>query len=1318
MLFEHELHSSRYFLGINRIARLMRLTAAIVFVLAASASYGPGLLAQGNTSGRFEGVVRDSSTGLPISGATIVLRSLSFDTKSTLITMEDGTFGKGSLNTGDYDIEVSASGYTTVKKTQTLYSMGSYRVEPVPFYLEPIKTATVPLPVVSGDPSPMPAPTVAVLPDRQDRERANFDLNPRRGGIFDRRSVNSLPLGSTTLTRTFDELAFLIPGVNPPPQSVGNTSGPGQGPGVGTSGQFAVNGLRSRANNFTVDGSDNNDEDIGVRRQGFFSLVPQPIESIQEYQIITLLAPAEFGRNLGAQVNALSRSGGNGLHGTIYGLYNSDKLNSSNFFDNDRGNTTFDLNGQRASGALVPVFIDDVRARVTNFAGSEDKLDLLQGGFAFGGRLVKEKVFFFLSGEYQRLEGTQERHFAVPTVEQRGFVRSGASGLQQCFSGSDCIPGFPTSISGDAVFSLFPFPNDPNGIYGRNTYTQESSTDALGRIFSGKIDWNLFNINGNQQVLTARYNYTNDSRDLTDVGGALFSAIRPVVRTDNFSAYLTGGINGSTSNELRVSWGRTRLRFDELRDQTFLDPISRSFSNPSDGMFLLNAPTLLNSTLPFGCTPANCSAPPRVDYVTDQTTEDTVLGLIGQLNVAGFSPVGVDVFNFPQRRTNNTYQIADNLRRQSGNHGLTFGADLRRVFLASNLPRNSRPLVTFNGSPDGFDLCDGTSGINCNSNPTLFTPQNSCGAGRFCSPTDLASVGGASGFFQSLILPGNNASIDLSYNQLNFFAQDEWRISRKVLLSFGLRYELNTTPKEKNSKIESTFSQALPSSVSQLSTFIEGRRKIYEEDRNNFAPRVGIAAEITPSLVLRGGFGIFYDQIVGAVVGQSRNVFPTFTTLNLGGGLVTCFDANFIAVSCGSPNAVIRQNELLNPVNGSLGGNPIVQQNTLNALNVNQIALLNALSAFPGFPNFNFNCSSGTCVRVAGSPIGATLPRRNLDIPFSSQYSVELEGLLFKDNFLKVAFVGTQGVDLLRFSNPNLGSNYLTVVRRTDLNPINNIPFTSVLTLDPTSNPGSNLFAGRPSPLIGSINRFETTGKSRYDSLQAGLRGRLLNSQLQYQVNYVYGKAIDDVSDVFDLAGASALPQNSAFQSGEFAPANYDIRHRVTYSFLYDLPLLKNYNSVARALFGGWQMSSQGKIRGGQPFTVNSVYDVNLDGNLTDRLNNTQFITVNNGNPRERLTLTCNRVQCESMLAAFGQDGAVQRNSFRAGRVIELDASFSKLFGIGEDRSVQFRMDVFNFINRANFGVPVRFLESPSFGQATDTLTPARRFQFGLKLNF
>src|SRR5205814_10434870 len=151
-----------------------------------------------------------------------------------------------------------------------------------------------------------------------------------RGGNFDERFLLSLPLPGV---RSFDDLAFLVPGVALPPLSIGTSVGPGIGPGVGTTGQFSVNGLRSRSNNFTIDGSDNNDEDVGVRRQGFTSLVPQSIESVQEFQIFTHLWDAGVGRNLGSQVNAVSRSGGNQVHGGVYDFFNQDALNARNFFD-------------------------------------------------------------------------------------------------------------------------------------------------------------------------------------------------------------------------------------------------------------------------------------------------------------------------------------------------------------------------------------------------------------------------------------------------------------------------------------------------------------------------------------------------------------------------------------------------------------------------------------------------------------------------------------------------------------------------------------------------------------------------------------------------------------------------------------------------------------------------------------------------------------------------------------------------------------------------------------------------------------------------
>ena len=1296
-----------------RVYRLMIISVA-VWMLAGSFS---SILGQTNVSGRFFGIVRDRDTRAVISEATATFRNLRTGSLTTARSGSDGQFSYTPLSPDDYDIEVKADGYLPQTKRQTLTAMEPTPVEPVPFDLE--KVSAVPVPTITPVGGPTPGPTAAATsPDSE-----NIVLNTSRGGIFDIRALLGLPIGSTTLTRTFDELAFYVAGVYPPPLAIGNTVGPGVGSGVGTSGQFSVNGLRSRANNFTVDGSDNNDEDIGVRRQGFLSLVPQPIESVQEFQIITLLAPAQYGRNLGAQVNAVSRAGGNDFHGILFGLANADFLNARDHFDSVAGNSSFNLQGRRLSGGLVPVTLNGQPIQITNDAGRKDNFSLLQGGFAVGGPIVRNKMFFFGSGEYEHLDGTRERHFAVPTVEQRGILGSGAQGFfgratqtaSNTAQAETVFPIFPTTATGDAVFSLFPFPNDPNGIYGANTYTKALPIDGRGLILSGRVDWDLFRYNSHQQTFTARYNFTNDKRDLTDVAGALFSAIQPKVRTDNISTFLAGGITNSLSNEFRFSYGRTRLKFEELRDD-FLQPVT-SLGAGQDTRFLLNARIIANQTIPTcpggqsPCLDTSLTFSPTVNYVsTGLLTENSPIGPVGQVIVGGFSPIGVDVFNFPQRRTNGTYQFADTARllfNASGSHSLAFGTDIRRTFLSSDLPRNARSLLTFYGGQctDVRTFCPRTAG--------------------YAQPLDYAASGASTGFFQSLISPGSDSSIRLSYYQLNFFAQDEWRIARNLTINAGLRYELNTTPKEADSKIEKTFSQSLPSYLSGLSQFIDGRTSIYDSDRNNFAPRVGFAYAPTTNTAIRGGFGVFYDQILGAVVSQSRNVYPTFTNLNFGsGGLAV----NGVSSDPNVPRAFSifnPRNAIFDPSSGRVcnfadilagvsvpcrdprtGGSIfLIQPGTMNTVNpaLSQQQLQTALGdIYAAFP--------------AGSLFGTTLPTRTLDAPFSYQYSLGVEQRIFKNTFVSAAYVGTTGRHLLRFTSPNLGGNFVTRISGFFYNSQGcNSDSTSTALCVPQALGSTAGFAPRPVQNAGAISQFETTGRSQYHSLQLEVRGRF-STRLQYRANYVFGKVNDDVSDVFDLAGAFALPQDSVTFAGEYAPANFDVRHRFAYTFLLDTPKLKDQNDYVRAVLGDWRIASTGRFYTGQPYTVNTTVDVNQDGNLTDRLNNTKYITET-GDRSRPLILADNAVFRE-MLARFGQDGSVPRNSFRAGSVLDLDISFARRFAFAETQAIEVRADVFNFINRANFGIPVRFLESPGFGRATDTITPGRRVQIVLRYFF
>src|SRR5262249_14487788 len=144
--------------------------------------------------------------------------------------------------------------------------------------------------------------------------------------------------------------------------------------------------------------------------------------------------------------------------------------------------------------------------------------------------------FYFLSGEWQTVNANKESSFAVPTVSERGLFNSGATGLAvDPFNGAR-VDSFPATVIGDAIFSLYPFPNNPNVIYGPHTFTQELPAGERGRDFSAKLDAN-FRLRERQQGFASRYNFTDDRRDIPVTGGALFSTLRPRVRTQNFSNF-------------------------------------------------------------------------------------------------------------------------------------------------------------------------------------------------------------------------------------------------------------------------------------------------------------------------------------------------------------------------------------------------------------------------------------------------------------------------------------------------------------------------------------------------------------------------------------------------------------------------------------------------------------------------------------------------------------------------------------------------------------------------------------------------------------
>jgi hypothetical protein len=382
----------------------------------------------------------------------------------------------------------------------------------------------------------------------------------------------------------------------------------------------------------------------------------------------------------------------------------------------------------------------------------------------------------------------------------------------------------------------------------------------------------------------------------------------------------------------------------------------------------------------------------------------------------------------------------------------------------------------------------------------------------------------------------------------------------------------------------------------------------------------------------------------------------------------------------------------------------------LNAIRVPSSALPQLLGLL--FDPSIANPSVGNSRLPSGGGLAYTLPDNNLRSPYTLQYNLQIERELFNDFLVNLAYVGTRGVKLTRFRTPNGGPNSIAV-------PVDPLAFNQnplvVFSLAPLSD-RANGRRTRPNPNLGGITIFDSSAASTYHSLQSSLTKRFANGY-QFTAAYTWSHAIDDVSDVFDVGGAYVLPQDDRALQFERGSANFDIRHRFVVSVIGNLPFLARFNDsngAGKLFLGGWQFAAFSTFQTGQPFTVNTSIDVNLDGNLTDRINTLNGLTEVDSR-RERLRLSANTT---SLLAPLGRNGQIGRNTFRASGVAKTDFTLVKNFQLRGDQYIVFRAEAFNIFNRTHFAIPVRVLEAPSFGQSVDTLVNPRQIQFALKYVF
>src|SRR5712671_151280 len=344
------------------------------------------------------GVVKDTGGGI-VPGATVVVTNLATNLESRLVTTETGGYQAVNLIPGRYQVEVELSGFKKASQVITL---------------EVGQRARLDVELAVGSFSEVV--TVAETPQLLNANDATL------GAVIPQMQVSNLPLA----IRNWDDLLALVPGV----QGDRYTE-QGGGTSFGRTGGINVHGARALQNNFLLDGVDNNS--ISENVQELTSQVSRPsVDAIQEFKVVTSPYSAEYGRSPGAAVSVSTKSGTNGIKGTLYDYFRNEKFDTIDYFS-AKANAAKPANDQNQYGGNL------------------------------GGPIVKGKAFFFGDFEGTRITKGVIRSTVVPTANERAgiFTASVRDPLTGLPFANNQIPASRIDPYAAAIIGLVPLPNQP-----------------------------------------------------------------------------------------------------------------------------------------------------------------------------------------------------------------------------------------------------------------------------------------------------------------------------------------------------------------------------------------------------------------------------------------------------------------------------------------------------------------------------------------------------------------------------------------------------------------------------------------------------------------------------------------------------------------------------------------------------------------------------------------------------------------------------------------------------------------------------------------
>ena len=1160
------------------------------------------------------------------------------------------------------------------------------------------------------------------------------------GAVVNNRSVNELPLNA----RDTYQFLQLQPGV----QSQLGSSG-GTFYGSDSAGSVSVNGGRSRANNFSVNGGDANDQFVNLP-----TIQPTP-DAIEEFRVISNTFDAEYGRNSGAVVNVVTKAGTNQWHGNVYEYFRNKVLNSQGFFN-----------------TVKPQFNQN------------------QFGGTFGGPIRKDRTFFFLSYEGRRVRQGQSGELVnvplppeIPSATQGGsvfaggfpltwsdgqtpnaisdqFVADALNGRPGCTNAITTLGGtapaagvtwgspfgsttpgvFPTDANGNAtipnecmdpvavdLLRFVPSANRPDGTYQAvpaSSDNQNQFTIRIDHHINDHQNFSFYYYFTDGAQLQPFYNFQASGANIPGFGTKVNS------RYQQFNPSHTWTISNSLVNEFRFTYMREgQLTFQHpqvtgsVQDSCASAAAQAVCFNGNSDSSAINA-AIASSGFPTA----------QAGITTGLPTNRTGVPFI---NISGGFAIG-NGWEGELPQVGNSFMWSDNLTWVKRNHTFKFGADIRRSRFDQTLYFETSGNFNFDGST---------------SNSIQFGDNY---------PSYM--LGLADNYNQ-----GSAQRENVRSTGVYAFAQDSWKINPSLTLNYGLRWELDTP---------------LTDVLHHVQTFRPGQNTttypcyLTPTEQDNFGATDCASAGVLPTgLVVPGDQGVqagltqTYYKAWGPRIGLAYS--PNFTD----GALGKIFGANGkTSIRAGWGLFYNPMEQLVLEQFGAeppFGGSTFLPATFLNTPFVAQNGGVNP-NPFTGIlsppPGTNTDWASFRPMLLFGDF------QPHMRTQYTAQYNFTIQRELARDVVLQLGYVGSQGHRLLASHDINPGNPQTCV----DLNnistywagqgndalasayscgpffadnqfvlPANSIPagftvhmpYGSVPSYGP-GNPALNLVGLRPysSPncdptgapfttgtgcpvdgisVFSNIFAEDTIAPSAYNSFQASLEKRFSHG-VQLQAAYTFSKSLDWASSFeetvnpFNYKSSRAL---SLFNSAQ----------RFVINYVWALPTRK-YSGAAGKLLDDWQLSGIISFQSGFPIRIQTQNDNELISSL---------FFLGTGAPQLTGPL---QIQDAKRLQTLNVNGSQQTGHFylNAGSFSDptpgtfattprsiccgpgenqWDITISKKIAIDEARYFQFRADIFNLFNKTEFVNPDGNFSNTTFGQVLQARDP-RLVQFALKFYF